>query len=168
MPSFRRSWTLLAGGLVSLVLPAAEAEVQAIGRYKDWRVYTEKVGRDTICFAAVEADDRTPKNIQHGEVTFYVATWKSGAASSQPSLKVGYELRNDIAPVAVIGRERFRMYASGNEAFVTDSDEKGLLAALKKGTDLRIEAARKESRTAYAFSLKGSTDAIDKARALCR
>jgi hypothetical protein len=40
---------------------------------------------------------------------------------------------------------------------------------LKKGQELRVEAASvKDARTAYHFSLKGSRDAIDKARALCR
>jgi hypothetical protein len=153
------------------LLPAtapASAEVQAIGKFKDWRVFKEVVGRETICYAAVEADDITPKNFQHGEVTFYVASWKSGSAANQPSMKVGYDLRTDIAPVAVVNGQRFKMYASGNEAFVPDASEKGLLAALKKGTELRIEAARKETRTAYSFSLKGSTEAMDKARALCK
>jgi hypothetical protein len=122
-----------------------------------------------ICFAAVEPLDKAPKDVQHGEVTFYVASWKSGSAANQPSLKVGYTLRTDLAPEAVIGRERFRMYAAGPEAFVPDNREKALIAALQKGSELRVEAASvKDARTAYHFSLKGSREAIDKARELCR
>jgi hypothetical protein len=155
--------------LAAALAPAASADVKAIGRYKDWRVYTEGEGRDMICFAAVEPSDMAPKNAQHGEVTFYVASWKSGAGANQPSLKVGYTLRTDLAPEAIVGRERFRMYASGPEAFVTDDRENALIAALQKGSELRVEAASvKEARTAYHFSLKGSREAIDKARALCR
>jgi hypothetical protein len=155
--------------LAAALAPAASADVKAIGRYKDWRVYTEGEGRDMICFAAVEPSDMAPKNAQHGEVTFYVASWKSGAGANQPSLKVGYPLRTDLAPEAIVGRERFRMYASGPEAFVTDDRENALIAALQKGSELRVEAASvKEARTAYHFSLKGSREAIDKARALCR
>lgn len=147
----------------------AWADVKAVGRYKDWRVYTEQVGKDLVCFAAVEAYDKAPKSISHGEVNFYVTTWKSGRPSNQPSLKVGYTLRSDISPEAIVDRQRFRMYASGPEAFVPDELEKSLLAALKKGTELRIEAAsQQDARTAYYFSLKGSTEAIEKARALCR
>jgi len=159
---------LILTGLVVAPL-AATAEVKAIGRYRDWRVFTENAGKDLICFAAVEAEDKAPKSADHGEVNFYVATWKSGSAANQPSLRVGYELRTDIAPEAIIGRERFKMYAAGDEAFVTDDRESALIAALKKGTELRIEAASvKDRRTAYHFSLKGSTDAIEKARSLCR
>jgi hypothetical protein len=149
--------------------PAASADVRAIGRYKDWRVFTEGEGRNMICFAAVDPSDKAPKSADHGEVTFYVATWKSGAGANQPSLKVGYTLRTDLAPQAVIGRERFQMYAVGLEAFASDNKDSALVAALKKGSELRVEAASvKDARTAYHFSLKGSTEAIDKARSLCR
>jgi hypothetical protein len=155
--------------LAVVAAPTASAQAKAIGRYKDWRVFTENVGKDLVCFAAVEPSDKAPKSADHGEVNFYVATWKSGSASNQPSLKVGYVLRKDLSPEAIIGRERFKMYVSGPEAFVPDNKEKALIAALQKGSELRIEAASvKDARTAYHFSLKGSREAIDKARSLCR
>lgn len=149
--------------------PAAIAQSKAIGRYNDWRVYTEGEGRGMVCFAAVEASDKAPKAAEHGEVTFYVSAFKSGAATGQPSLRVGYTLRTDLAPAAIIGRERFPMYAAGQEAFVPDGREKPLIEAMKKGSELRVEAASvKDARTAYHFSLKGSREAIEKARALCK
>jgi hypothetical protein len=148
---------------------SAYAQVKAIGRYKEWRVYTEGSGKNLICFAATTADDAAPRAMDHGDVNFYVATWKSGSASNQPSLKVGYDMRSDLAPQAIIGRTRFKMYASGPEAFFPDDQEKSLIAAVKKGSDLRIEAvSAKATRTAYHFSLKGATDAMAKAHALCR
>jgi hypothetical protein len=165
---FRPVLGLLALAAAASSLPAS-AEVRAIGRFKDWRVYTETVGRDMICFAAVEPSDSAPRNVEHGEVTFFIATWKSGRFSNQPSLKVGYGLRTDIAPTAIVGRDRFPMFASGSEAFAADEVERRLLAAIKHGTELRIEAASTDNaRTAYHFSLRGSSEAIDRARALCR
>lgn len=159
--------------LMLAVAPVAStpalAQSKAVGRYNDWRVYTEGEGRNLVCFATVEASDKAPKSIDHGEVVFYVTAWKSGAATNQPSLRVGYKLRTDIAPSAVIGRERFAMYAAGEEAFVKDDRDKALVEAMKKGSELRVEAASvKDARTAYHFSLKGSREAIDKARALCK
>lgn len=162
---------VLAAGLCVAVCAAlpASAQTKAIGRYKDWRVYTEGTGKNQICFAATSAEDASPKNVDHGDVDFFVATWKSGSASNQPSLRVGYDLRTDLAPRASVGRDRFRMYASGSEAFFPDGEESSLIKAVKKGRELRIEAVSKKSeRTAYSFSLQGSTDAIEKAHALCR
>jgi len=161
----------LTTAMTAALLAAAPAVAQskAIGRFNDWRVYTEGEGRQMVCFATVEASDKAPKSTDHGEVVFYVTAWKSGAASNQPSLRVGYNLRSDIAPAAVIGRDRFPMYAAGPEAFVKDNRDSALVEALKKGSELRIEAASvKDARTAYHFSLKGSREAIDKARSLCK
>ncbi len=155
--------------LVAVAAPPSVAETKAIGRYKEWRVYTEGSGSSMVCFAATPAEDAAPKNLQHGDVNFYVATWKSRPSASQSSLRVGYDLRGDLAPEAVIGSERFKMYASGPEAFVPDNRESALLAALQKGSELRVEAAAVgKGRAAYHFSLQGSRDAIDKARSLCR
>jgi hypothetical protein len=160
---------LVTAILLVALAPAASAQSKAVGRYDDWRVYTEGDGRNLVCFATVEASDMAPKSVDHGEVVFYVTAWKSGAATSQPSLRVGYTLRTDIAPAAIIGRDRFAMFASGTEAFVKDDREKALVEAVKHGSELRIEAASvKDARTAYHFSLKGSKDAIDKARSLCK
>lgn len=162
---------LVPVALIALAFAAGgptQAEVKAIGRYKDWRVYTEGSGSSLVCFAATPASDLAPKNLAHGEVNFYVAAWK-GRSANQSSLRVGYQLRADIAPAAVIGRDRFEMFAVGPEAFVPDDRESALVAAIKKGTELRVEAASvAEGRAAYHFSLKGSTEAIDKARSLCR
>ena len=165
----RASAALVALAGLLAVAPAASPQAKAIGRYKDWRVFTEQIGSDLVCFAAVEPSDKAPKNADHGDVNFYVATWRSGKASNQPSLKVGYTLRTDLAPQAIVGRERFPMYASGPEAFFADGEEKGLINALQKGQELRIETASiKDKRMAYHFSLKGSREAIDKAKQLCR
>lgn len=166
-----RRMTVAAAAICAALGPgvgAASGDVEAIGRYRDWRVYTEKVDGDTICFAATPAEDSAPKSVDHGEVSFYVASWKSGAARNQPSLKVGYQLRADLAARAIIGRERYSMYVAGNEAFARDEDDRGLVEALKKGSELRVEAAEQGTRTAYHFSLSGSSDAIEKAQALCR
>ena len=97
----------LMTALALALAPVSAAQSKAIGRFNDWRVYTEGEGRSMICFATVEASDKAPKSTDHGEVVFYVTAWKSGAASNQPSLRVGYTLRSDIAPAAVVGRERF-------------------------------------------------------------
>lgn len=148
--------------------PASGDGVKAIGRYKDWRVYTEQTGKDLVCYASTPAVDKAPKSTEHGDVDFYVASWKSGRGQNQPSLKVGYELRQDIPPMASIGNDRYRMYAAGPEAFFPGDVEGSFLSRLKKSGELRIEAARKDVRTAYHFSLKGAKEAMDKARALCR
>ncbi len=148
---------------------AANAQVKAIGSFKDWQVFTQEVDGDLVCFAATAASDKAPQDVVHGDVHFFVANWKSGAGKSQPSLKVGYELRDDLPPEVVIGRERWRMYTAGSEGFLEDKNENSVVRSLKRGTTLRVEAvSARDTRTAYHFSLSGSSAAIDRAEAACR
>lgn len=156
--------------VIAIVVPNfASAQVKAIGSFKDWQVFTQKVDGDLVCFAATSAVDKAPKNVSHGDVHFFVANWKSGAGRGQPSIKVGYELRGDLPPEVVIGRERWRMYTSGNEGFLEDKNENSVVRSLKRGSTLRVEAvSARNTRTAYHFSLKGSSAAIDRAASVCK
>lgn len=147
----------------------AEAAPTAIGRYDDWTVFTETVNGETLCYAATEATDKAPKAADHGDVWFFVSNWRSGKARSQPSLKVGYELRADLPARASIGRAGWTLYGVGQEAFAEDQDDPRLVSALRAGSELRVEAvSARDTKVSYHFSLSGSANAIDKASTLCR
>lgn len=153
----------------ALVAPLASAAPTAIGRYKDWTVFTEKVNGETLCYAATEATDKAPKSANHGDIWFFVSNWKSGKARSQPSLKVGYELRADLPARATVGRAGWTMYGVGREAFAQNRDDSQLVSALKRGTELHVEAvSARNTKVSYYFSLSGSSAAIDKASSMCR
>ncbi|MEZ5997439.1 MAG: invasion associated locus B family protein [Hyphomonas sp.] len=153
----------------ALIAPLASAEPVAIGRYKDWAVFTDTSGGETICYAATAATDKAPRSADHGEVWFYITNWKSGRARNQPSLKVGFDLREDLAPKLRVGRSSWSLFSSGREAFADDSDDPRIVNAVKKGSELRIEAvSERNTQVAYHFSLSGSAAAIDKAAATCR
>ena len=156
-------------GAAALVAPLASASPTAIGRYKDWSVFTDTANGETICYAATQATDKAPRAADHGDVWFYVTNWKSGRARNQPSMKVGYELREDLAPKASVGRSSWALFGVGREAFADDSDDSRIVSALRKGSELRVEAvSKRNTQVAYHFSLSGSAAAIDKASAICR
>ena len=156
----------LLSGTVALTAAAAPT---AIGRYDDWTVFTETVDGETLCYAATEATDKAPKAANHGDVWFFVSNWKSGKARSQPSLKVGYELRADLPARASIGRSGCTLYGVGQEAFAEDQDDSRIVSALRRGSELRVEAvSARDTKVSYHFSLSGSANAIDKASTICR
>lgn len=155
--------------VMALLAFDALAAPSAVARFKDWVVFTDQVDGDTICYAATEATDKAPASANHGDVWFYVTNWKSGRARSQPSLKVGYELRGDLAPSARVGRSRFTLFSAGNEAFARDEDDPRIVRDLKRGSELRVEAvSKRDTQVAYHFSLAGSSKAIERAASACR
>ncbi len=154
---------------VCLGVPAMSAAPSAVGKFKDWTVFTDTVNGERLCYAATEATDKAPKSADHGDVWFYVSSWRSGKARSQPSLKVGFELRSDLPGRARIGRSTWTLFGIGSEAWVQDKDDPALVRQLKKGSELRVEAtSERNTRVTYHFSLSGSSAAIDKAAASCR
>ncbi|PHS27882.1 MAG: hypothetical protein COA85_04365 [Robiginitomaculum sp.] len=138
--------------------------------YKDWAVFTIKSGTDNLCYVRSFAQDKAPKNVDHGDVIFFVTSWKSGGDKHQPSLMTGYTLKATPPPKARVGSTRITMYTDGNEAFIEEtSDERKLINAMKKGSLLRVEARSKRgTATTYEFSLSGITAALQKADALCK
>jgi invasion protein IalB len=153
----------------AFTIACASAEPVAVGKFRDWSVFTEKSGNDTLCYAATPATSKSPRKATHGDVWFYVTSWKSGAAKNQPSLKAGYAFDASREHKARIGRSAWALFASGREVFADDGDDASIVAALRKGESLKVEArSERGTNTAYDFSLNGSSAAIDKALASCR
>lgn len=157
-------------GLISLGSSVAAAQPAAVATYKDWSVFVREEGGDKICFAATEASDKSPKSVNHGDVFFLVATWRSGAAKNQPSLMTGYALSAKPEPTLRIGSDRWEMYASENEAFIeAAAEETRLIDAMRRGADMRISAvSQRGTATSYVISLLGISAALDRVSAECR
>ena len=154
---------------ISLAGPLAAADPTALGKYKDWSVFTDGTGSSKLCYAATPANDKAPRAADHGDVWLYVTTWQSGSATDQPSIKVGYDLHPTQAPRLKVGRSSWGMYAANREAFADDSDDARIVSALKQGSSVRVEAvSARNTQVTYQFSLSGSSAAIDKARNACR
>lgn len=149
---------------------ASAAEPVPVATFKLWSVFVRELDSDRICFAATEARDKSPKSVNHGDIFFMVATWKSGAAVNQPSFMAGYDLKDAPVPGVRVGAEKWAMYADRNEAFIEDAkDEQALIAAMRVGADMRVTAVSgRGTATSYAFSLQGVSAALDRVRDACK
>ncbi|MEM6851481.1 MAG: invasion associated locus B family protein [Pseudomonadota bacterium] len=168
-----RRWFEAAGALAAAALcadAAAAATPKAIATYRDWNVFQLEEGGDTICFAVTEPQDSSPKSVRHGDVFFLVSTWKSGAASNQPSFMAGYDLKERSKPAARVGSDKFEMYTSKNEAFVEEpADEARLINSMRRGSTMRVSAtSSRGTATSYEISLLGVSAALDRAAEACK
>lgn len=161
--------TLISAAATALA-PAMAAEPQSVAVFKDWTVMVQDTANDRVCFAVATAKDKAPKSVNHGEIFFMVATWKSGAAANQPSFRAGYNLKDATAPAIRIGSEKWDMYTSENESFIESAAaEQSLVAAMRSGADMRISATSgRGTATNYIFSLSGISAALDRANEACK
>jgi len=171
----RLSLALVLAMLSSLVAVfstsgAVAQQPEAKATFRDWSVFVRETDGEKICFAATEATDKSPKSVNHGDVFFLIATWKSGAAKEQPSLMTGYALNTKPEPTLRIGSDKWEMYSSENEAFIeASSEEQRLIRAMRQGADMRISAvSSRGTATSYVISLRGVSAALDRAKAECR
>ncbi|PHR92963.1 MAG: hypothetical protein COA69_06495 [Robiginitomaculum sp.] len=162
------SFLILTSSLIPSMASAASAKLEGV--FTDWSVYSKVDGRERICYALAKPNSKTPSTVNHGDVYFMVANWKSGAAKEQPSLLTGYPLKASIPPSARVGSSKVPMYAAQNEAFIeSNTDEKKLVRAMRKGSHMRVDAvSTRGTQTSYEFSLRGVTAALRKAKAVCK
>jgi invasion protein IalB len=158
--------------LAFVTMPAAAeaAEPAPVATFKSWSVFVRDIEGERICFAAAEAQNKSPTSVNHGDIFFMVATWKSGAATNQPSFMAGYNLKDAPVPAVRVGAEKWSMYADQNEAFIEASkDEQGLIAAMRKGSAMNVTAtSSRGTATSYVFSLQGVSAALDRVREACK
>lgn len=161
---------VLAGFCAICMLEGAvAAEPAAVATYRDWSVFVRDIDGGKVCFAATEANDKSPKSVNHGDVFFLVSSWGSGAATEQPSLMTGYTLNAKPEPTLRIGSDKWEMYASDNEAFIeANSEEQRLIRAMRRGADMRISAvSQRGTATSYVISLRGISAALDRVKREC-
>lgn len=164
------SCALAVMALSGFALSAHAKSAKLEGVFKNWSVYSKKDGSEQICYVLAKPSSKTPKTVDHGDIYFMVANWKSGAAKEQPSLLTGYPLKSTIPPAARVGSSKIPMFASQNEAFIeSNADEKKLVKAMRKGANMRVDAvSARGTQTSYEFSLSGVTAALGKARTVCQ
>ena len=156
--------------IVGLMTPVTAWASPALkGSYGDWKVYTRYDGAQQLCYVVSDAKSKSPSSVRHGDIYFLVANWKSGAAFEQPSFMADFSLKKTNPPTIRVGRSKFRMYVSENEAFIADSaDEQSLLAKMRGGSTMRIDAVSvRGTNVSYSFSLNGVTAALEKAKESC-
>jgi len=162
--------TLAAMSLVASGFVASSAFAKTEGVFSDWSVHSKTEGGEKICYALGKAKSKTPKSVNHGDIYFMVANWKSGKAAEQPSLLTSFPLKAQIPPMARIGRSKIPMYADGSEAFVESrADEKKLVRSMRAGSTMRVDAVSgRGTQLSYEFSLRGITAALSKAKTACK
>lgn len=162
--------SFLAASLVLAVSAVQGGEPQQVATFQDWMVFTYETGGDRICYAVTEPSDVSPASAQHGDVFFSVSTWRSGAASNQPSFMAGYQLADGSEPTVRIGSDRWEMFVADKEGFIeANRQEERLVDAMRRGREMRVSAtSARSTSTNYTFSLLGISKALERVEEACQ
>jgi len=165
--------------LAVLVMPAlmastapvlAQATPLMLVQSKDWSAVTAQGAKGKVCYALSKPTKMEPAALKHGDVFFFISTRLGENVRNEPSIQVGYTLKEGSKVTVDVDGKKFTLFTRGDSAWVeVPGDEAKLLDTMKKGKKLTVAAeSSRGSATNYVFSLSGIGAAIDASAKECK
>lgn len=164
---------LFAAAVVILPFAVAPAMAQTpmlISEERDWKAISADGQRGKTCYAISKPTRMEPSTLNHGEVFFFISTRPGDRVTNEPSLQVGYNLREGTPVIAEIDGAKFTMFARADGAWLQNAaDEPKLVAALRTGRSLIVNGTSgRGNATKYTFSLAGVSAALEAVSRTCK
>ncbi len=163
---------LATAALVAASAPglAETAATTLLTQSKDWNAVTAGAAKTKVCYALSKPTKSEPAGLKHGDVFFFISTRIGENIRNEPSIRVGYPLKEGSKVTADVDGKKFTLFTRGDGAWLEVPDDEGkILAAMKKGKKLSVSAtSQRGSATNYAFSLAGLSGAVDAAAKECK
>jgi hypothetical protein len=132
------------------------------GQHNAWGVYSYKTKGGSVCYVLTVPTEKQPKDLDHGDVFFFVSQRPGQNVSYEPQFIAGYDLQDKSKVQVTVGNKSFSMFTRGKSAWLENAaEEPQLIAAMKGGTDMTVAAkSGRGNDTKYTFSLKGISAAL--------
>jgi hypothetical protein len=166
----------LAAACTALATRSARAQgddrPSLIAKFGDWSTYAGTRGGHKVCFAMAQptSSQTNPPNRPRDPIYLFVATRPADNVRNEISVIIGYPLKSGSEATAEIGSTRFVLQTRGDNAWVKDAgDEARMVEAMRHGADVVIAGVSgRGTQTTDRYSLKGITQALDRAAQDCR
>jgi invasion protein IalB len=144
------------------IVPAMAQSASKIGQHNAWGTYSYKTKGGKVCYVLTVPTDKQPKNLDHGNVFFFVSQRPGQNVVYEPQFIAGYDLQDKSKVLLTVGDKSFSMFTRGNSAWLENAaEEPQLIAGMKAGSDMTVAAkSGRGNDTKYTFSLKGVTAAL--------
>ena len=149
---------------------AIAAEVEKIGKFKDWEAIIIKNDSSPVCFAQSKPILQSPKKNPR-EARLFVSFRPNEKILDEISITAGYKFNNKNSITAKSGKNKYKFdIAKENFAWIADNkQEKKMIKTMKKGSRIMITGYNQEgSQTIDHYSLLGFTKAYGAAKKNCK
>lgn len=160
-----RGWIVALAAVAGAAVagPALAQSATKIGQHSAWGTYSYQSGNGKVCYVLTVPTDKQPPSLNHGDIFFFVSQRPGNQATYEPQFIASYDFQQDSKVSVDVGGKKFAMFTRGKSAWVENTaDEPALIAAMRGGSDMKIEArSRRGNPTNYTFSLSGITAALN-------
>ncbi len=151
---------------------AGGAQPKLLGQYGMWGAYTAAPGGKKVCFALAKpsASETNPPNRPRNPVYMFISTRPADKVSNEISLVVGYPFKTGTEATAQVGGSSFALYTQQDGAWIKNAtDEAKMVDAMRGGDNAVIKGtSAKGTQSTDTFSLKGVSQALDRAAQECK
>lgn len=137
--------------------------------YGDWGVYTAQTGRNKICYALSQPQDRLPKNVNRDPAYLFVSFRPAENVKNEVALVLGFAAKENGPAEAAVGNTSYALIAKATNAWLKNPAEEGqaISTMARSGTmTVKMQSARGSSLT-DRYSLNGFNKALEHARKEC-
>jgi invasion protein IalB len=154
---------------------AGGAQPKLLGQYGLWGAYAATPGGKKVCFALAKpsASETNPPNRPRNPVYMFISTRPADKVSNEVSLVIGYPFKAGTEASAQIGGSSgssFALYTQQDGAWIKDrAEEAKMVDAMRGGDNAVIKGvSAKGTQSTDTFSLKGVSQALDRATQECK
>ncbi len=170
MKPLQKNLTLFAV-LAALVGVAHDIRAeQPLGNFGAWDAFTEREGKNLICYMASEAT-KARGNYNKRGITYMIVTHRPAEKSTNViSIEAGYTYKKDSEVEIIIGKDSTKLFVAGSTAFAYDSKtDDALVKAMIRGAGMTVKGTSlRDTETTDTYSLKGFTAAYKAISAACK
>tara|TARA_B100000676_G_scaffold237215_1_gene237286 strand:+ start:293 stop:802 length:510 start_codon:yes stop_codon:yes gene_type:complete len=145
------------------------AEIEKIGKYKDWEAMVAYEVSGKVCFAQSSPILQSPKSNKR-IAKLFVTFRPEDNISNEVSVTPGYEFNNQNSVLATSGKSKFK-FDIKEQGFAWIADNKievKMINRMKKGSRIMITGYnQKGSQTIDQYSLLGFTKAYNASKKAC-
>ena len=177
MSAMRSVWAAAPAMLAVMLGGAGPAMAQGdqptlLGQYADWSAYTASPAGKKVCFALAKpkSSQTNPPNRPRDPAYLFISTRPAENVRNEVSVIIGYPFKPSTDATAEIGTAKFAMYTQNDGAWIKNvAEEARMIEAMRKGADLTVKGTSgRGTQSTDQFSLKGLSQALDRAEAECK
>ncbi|MBI1211444.1 MAG: hypothetical protein GC190_08275 [Alphaproteobacteria bacterium] len=150
---------------------AAPAGSALLGTFDAWEAYKgSDNGRGSVCYVVSQPQSKEPKGVNRDPVYFLITSWPSQKVVNEPSIIIGYPFKERSEVTVQVGSDKFQFFTKDDGAWLASrDDETKLIAAMRAAGDMTVKGMSKRGTlTTDGYSLKGISQALDKATEGCK
>jgi hypothetical protein len=148
------------------------AQPKLLGQYGIWGAYTASPGGKKVCFvlAKPNSSETNPPNRPRNPVFMFISTRPAEKVSNEVSLVIGYPFKPGTEATAQVGGTSFALYTQQDGAWIKNATEEAKMVDAMRGGDNAVVkgVSAKGTQSTDTFSLKGVSQALDRATQECK